>query len=214
MNGKQHFNRHKVSSWSNRNILEQHSEFTEYHWFIHFKIVNLMHVNFTSVKKNLIKGMCSEALVGKKPIRKCKRGKRCGFSPWARKVPWLRTWHPTPVFLPGGLQSIGLVAKSQTWLKRFIMHSQSLSHGWLFAVPRTVAHQVLLPMEFFRQEYQNGVPFPTPGDLPDPGNELASLVSLELGSRFFTTNATCVAQIKEYRMAFIQTKNKNREVYA
>ena len=91
---------------------------------------------------------------------------------------------------------------------------QSLSHVQLFAVPRTVAHQVLLPMEFFRQEYQNGVPFPTPGDLPDPGNELASLVSLELGSRFFTTNATCVAQIKEYRMAFIQTKNKNREVYA
>ena len=50
-----------------------------------------MHVNFTSVKKNLIKGMCSEALVGKKPIRKCKRRKTCGFSPWVRKVPWLRT---------------------------------------------------------------------------------------------------------------------------
>ena len=122
----------------------------------------------------------------------------------AWRIPWTEE--------PGGLQSIGLVAKSQTWLKRFIMHSQSLSHGWLFAVPQTVAHQALLPMEFFRQEYQNGMPFPTPGDLPDPGNEPSSLVSLALGGRFFTTNATCVAQIKEYRVTFIQTKNKNREV--
>ena len=28
-------------------------------------------------------------------------GKRCGFSPWVRKVPWSRKWQPTPVFLPG-----------------------------------------------------------------------------------------------------------------
>ena len=45
-------------------------------------------------------------------------------------------------------------------------------------------------MEFSRQEYWSGLPFPTPGDLPDPGIELVSLVSSELKGRFFTTSAT------------------------
>ena len=47
----------------------------------------------------------------------------------------------------------------------------------------TVVHQVPLSMEFPRQEYWSGVPFPTPGDLPDPGIELASPI---LAGRFFT----------------------------
>ena len=37
------------------------------------------------------------------------------------------------------------------------------------ATPLTVACQVPLSMRFSRQEYWNGVPFPSPGDLPDPG---------------------------------------------
>ena len=37
--------------------------------------------------------------------------------------------------------------------------------------PWTVAHQASLSMEFFRQEYWSGLPFPSPGDLPDPGIE-------------------------------------------
>ena len=44
-----------------------------------------------------------------------------------------------------------------------------------------------LSMEFSRQEYWCGLPFPTPGDLPDPGIEPASLVSPALAGRFFTT---------------------------
>ena len=40
-----------------------------------------------------------------------------------------------------------------------------------FATPWTTAHQAPLSMEFFRQEYWSGVPFPCPGDLPDPGIE-------------------------------------------
>ena len=40
------------------------------------------------------------------------------------------------------------------------------------AAPWTVAHQAPLSMEFSRQEYWNGLPFPSPGDLPDPGIEL------------------------------------------
>ena len=34
-----------------------------------------------------------------------------------------------------------------------------------------VAHQAPLPMGFLRQEYWSGLPFPSPGDLPDPGTE-------------------------------------------
>ena len=37
-----------------------------------------------------------------------------------------------------------------------------------------VAHQAPLSMEFSRQEYWSGLPFPTPGDLPDPGIEPGS----------------------------------------
>ena len=41
----------------------------------------------------------------------------------------------------------------------------------LFTTPWTVAHQALLSMGFSRQEYWSGLPFPPPGDLPDPGIE-------------------------------------------
>ena len=50
-----------------------------------------------------------------------------------------------------------------------------LSHVQLFATPRTVAHQAPLSMAFSRQEYWSGLPFPSPGDLPNPGIKLASL---------------------------------------
>ena len=42
---------------------------------------------------------------------------------------------------------------------------------WLFATPWTVTHQVPLSMGFSRQEYWSGLPFPTPGNFPDPGAE-------------------------------------------
>ena len=46
-----------------------------------------------------------------------------------------------------------------------------LSRVWLFVTPWTVAHQAPPSMKFFRQEYWSGLPFPSPGDLPDPGIE-------------------------------------------
>ena len=46
-----------------------------------------------------------------------------------------------------------------------------LSHVGLFATPWTVARQPPLSMEFSRQEYWSALPFPSPGDLPDPGME-------------------------------------------
>ena len=57
---------------------------------------------------------------------------------------------------------------------------------WLFATLGTIASQASLSMEFFRQEYWSGLPFPTPGDPPDPGIEPASLVSPELTGGSFT----------------------------
>ena len=38
---------------------------------------------------------------GKESTCHCRRGKRCGFNPWAEKIPWRRTRQPFPVFLPG-----------------------------------------------------------------------------------------------------------------
>ena len=46
---------------------------------------------------------------------------------------------------------------------------KSLSCVQLFATPWTVAQQAPLSMEFFRQEYWSGLPFPPPGYLPNPG---------------------------------------------
>ena len=43
-----------------------------------------------------------------------------------------------------------------------------LSCVLLFAIPWPVAHQVPLSLEFSRQEYWSGLPFPPPGDLPEP----------------------------------------------
>ena len=48
---------------------------------------------------------------------------------------------------------------------------RSLSHVRLFATPWTVAYQAPLFIGFSKQEYWIGLPFPSPGDLPDPGIE-------------------------------------------
>ena len=59
----------------------------------------------------------------------------------------------------------------------FIMPCVSCcSPVWLFATPWTVACQAPLSMEFSRQEYWSALPFPSPGDLPNPGIEPRSPV--------------------------------------
>ena len=55
--------------------------------------------------------------------------------------------------------------------ERDVLLGESLSRVRLFVTPRTVAHQAPLFMEFSRQEYWSGLPFPSPGDLLDPGIE-------------------------------------------
>ena len=51
---------------------------------------------------------------------------------------------------------------------------KSLSCVQLFATPWTVAYQAPLSMGFSRQEYWSGLPFPSPGDIPNPGIEPGS----------------------------------------
>ena len=57
-------------------------------------------------------------------------------------------------------------------LEFFIYNLLLFSHSVMsnsFAIPRTVAYQAPLAMGFPRQEYWSGLPFPSLGDLPDPG---------------------------------------------
>ena len=64
--------------------------------------------------------------------------------------------------------------------------------------PWTVPQQAPLSMGFSRQEYCSGLPCLSPGDLPGPGLEPASLTSPALaggGGWFFTSRATCEAQV-------------------
>ena len=56
-----------------------------------------------------------------------------------------------------------------------------------FETPWTVACQAPLTMEFSRLEYWSELPFPPPGDLPNPGIKPTSLTSPALAGRFFST---------------------------
>ena len=67
---------------------------------------------------------------------------------------------------------------------KITMNACMLSCVQLFATPWTVIYQAPLSMEFSRKEYWSGLPFPSPGDLPDSGIEPTSP---SLAGRFFTT---------------------------
>ena len=63
----------------------------------------------------------------------CRGYKRRGFHPWVRKIPWMRVWQPTPVFLPGeshGQRNLGEevhgVEKSWTRLKWLSTHAHTV----------------------------------------------------------------------------------------
>ena len=58
--------------------------------------------------------------------------------------------------------------------------------------PRDCTNQAPLSLEFLRQEFWSGLPFPPPGDLPNPEIEPVPLASPALTGRFFTTRVTWV----------------------
>ena len=72
----------------------------------------------------------------------------------------------------------------------------------LCAMLWTVARQAPLSMGFSRQEYWSGLPFPSPGDFPDPGIKPMCLMSLALTSSFFTTSTTLEAPLYWFSSCF------------
>ena len=77
-------------------------------------------------------------------------------------ISWLQSLS-TVILEPKKIKSVTLSIVSPS-----ICHE--LSHVQLFAIP-WIAYQAPLSMEFSRQEYWSGLPFPSPGHLPDPGIE-------------------------------------------
>ena len=71
---------------------------------------------------------------------------------------------------PGRVCSAVLLSSTDfTFITLSSLVSVLVARVQLFATPWTVAWQIPLPTEFSRQEYWNGLRFPSPGDLPDPG---------------------------------------------
>ena len=63
----------------------------------------------------------------------------------------------------------------------------------------TVACQAPLPVGFSWKEYWSGLPYPPPGDLPEPGIKPASFMSPALAGGFFTTCVTWDAHLLPFK---------------
>ena len=102
-------------------------------------------------------------------------------------IRWPKYWSFSFSIIPSQ-EHPGLISFRMDWLdllavqgtlKSLLQHHSSkapvlwhsLSHVQLIATPWTIACQAPLSMGFSRQEYWNGLPFPSPGDLPNPGME-------------------------------------------
>ena len=112
-----------------------------------------------------------------------------------------------------GIRKTFLVQSAQPNLWNNAWHTvgaRPLSCVWLFVAPWTVAHQAPLPMEFSRHEYWCGVPFPSPGDLLNPGIKPTSLTSSAWAGGVFTTNATWEALVGTVQFSSVQPLNRVR----
>ena len=64
---------------------------------------------------------------GKESSCQCRR---CGFSPWVRKIPWRRIWQPNPVFLPGKFhRQKSVVVSYSPWGCK---ESDTTEHTWIY----------------------------------------------------------------------------------
>ena len=90
------------------------------------------------------------------------------------------------------------------------VHAQPLSCGHSLWPPWTIADKALLSMEFSRQEYWNGLPLPSPGDLPDPGIELEILEALPLAGRCYTTDWDIWEALHKKYMSLKQHRHLHR----
>ena len=94
-------------------------------------------------------------------------GQSIGVSALASILPMnTQDWSPS--------EWIGWISLQSKGLSRVFSNTTVQKHVRLFATPWTVAYQASSSMGFSRQGYWSGLPFPSPGDLPDPGMEAGS----------------------------------------
>ena len=105
--------------------------------------------------------------------------------PFWREKEGFQEWAALAFSVPiqGGVRRWNLVL-----LQRYCCHYSVLSGVRLSATPWTVAHQAPLSMGLFRQEYWSGLPFPPPGDFPDPGMNLCLLCLLHCRQILYPLN--------------------------
>ena len=119
-----------------------------------------------------------------------------GWNDWVASLTWWtwvwassRCWWWTGK--PGMMRSMGSQRVGHDWMTDMNWTEQrsvcTYSVVRLLVTPWTAACQSPLSLEFSRQEYESGLPFSTPGDLPDPRVEPESPVSPALAGRFLTS---------------------------
>ena len=88
--------------------------------------------------------------------------------------------------------------------------AQSLSWALLFVTPWTVIHQAPLFLGFSRQEYWSGQPFPSPGDLHDPGMEPMSPALADIHCTTWEAdpilNDSCCKVLPHYKLEVVVTE--------
>ena len=122
-------------------------------------VISLPFLSYSHRKVNL-------KITSSSPVFPCVSEKRDVYPMGQQRWKFLLWLPPSLIYI---FRRIGVGFKFHNFELRFIV--KLLSRVWLFATPWTVAHQAPPSMRFSRQEYWNGLPFPSPGDLPDPGIE-------------------------------------------
>ena len=83
---------------------------------------------------------------GKELAYQCRRHKRCGFDPWVGKIPWRRSWQPTPAFLPeefhrertlAGYSPQGRTESDMTEATYLLAHAHSILL-WYIDIPQFI----------------------------------------------------------------------------
>ena len=118
-------------------------------------------------------------------LRRCKQ--------WKLTQPWTGTKYAICWDMDGPRHCYTEWSKSEKE-KQISYVLSGFSCVWLFVTLWTVACLTPLSMGFSRQEYWLELPFPPPGDLPDPGIKPMSLISPALAGKFFTSSATWEAK--------------------
>ena len=72
-------------------------------------------------------------------VKNCLQCERLGFNPWVGKIPWRRTWQPTPVFLPG--ESPGSLVSYNPWVcPTTLLHSYQFFHRIFWSLMQPIKY--------------------------------------------------------------------------